>query len=102
MREDFDTRHQFGGFLAHQQIVGGDVRLALGTVDDQRADALCRWRGQLDCRRKACTAEAADTSLTNQLEQRRTLQRTIIGVGLELDPAVLAIAIDDDRIGEHA
>ncbi len=102
VREDFDTRHQFGGFLAHQQIVGGDVRLALGTVDDQRADALCRWRGQLDCRRKACTAEAADTSLTNQLEQRRTLQRTIIEVGLELDPAVLAIAIDDDRIGEHA
>ena len=63
---------------------------------------LCRWRGQLDCRRKACTAEAADTSLTNQLEQRRTLQRTIIEVGLELDSAVLAIAIDDDRIGEHA
>ncbi len=102
VREDFDARHQFGGFLAHQQVVGGDVRLTLGAVDDQCADVLRRRWGQFDRSGKAGAAEAADSGLTNQFEQHRTLQRTVIGVGLELDPAVLAIAIDDDRIGEHA
>ena len=102
VREDFDARHQFGGFLAHQQVVGGDVRLTLGAVDDQCADALRRRWGQFDRSGKAGAAEAADSGLTNQFEQHRTLQRTVIGVGLEFEPAVLAIAVDDDCVDEHA
>ena len=52
--------------LAHQQVVSGDIGLALGAVDDQRVDLLRRPRSQFHRGREAGAAQAADTSLANQ------------------------------------
>ncbi len=102
VREDLDTCYQLGGFFTHQQIVGGDVRLALGAVDDQRADRLGRRGAELYCGGETRATQTIDTGLANQFEQRAALELLVIGLRMQINPFVLAIAVDDDRIGEHA
>ncbi len=102
VREDLDSRDQLGRLFTHQQVVGGDVGLALGAIDDQRADRLGRRGAELHCGGKAGAAEAADARLANQFEQGGALELTVIRPRLQLDPFVLAIAVYDDCVGEHA
>ncbi len=102
VREDLDSRDQLGRLVTHQQVIGGDVGLALGAVDDQRADRLGRRRAELHGGGEASAAEAADAGLANQLEQGRALEFAVIRLRMQVDPFVFAIAVDDDRIGEHA
>ena len=102
VREDLDAGHQFGRLFAHQQVVSGDVGLALGAVDDQRADRLGRRWAELHSGGEAGAAEAADAGLANQFEQGRALEFTVIRLRMEVDPFVFTIAVDDDRMGEHS
>ncbi len=102
MRENLDTCYQLGGFFTHQQVIGGDVGFALSAVDDQRADRLGRRWAELHGGGEASAAKAADASLANQLEQGRALEFTVIRLRMQVDPFVFAIAVDDDRVSEHA
>ncbi len=100
--EYLDARHQLRRLLAHQQVIGGDIGLAFGAVDDQRANRLRGWRGQLHRGGEAGTAEAVDTSLTDDVQQIGRRQLAVIGVRLQFDPLVPAIAVDDDGRRGHA
>ncbi len=66
--EDVDAADQGAGALAHQQVIGSDVGLALGAIDDQRADLLGGSRGQLHCGRKAGPTKAGNAGLANPRE----------------------------------
>src|SRR5690606_32547424 len=70
MGKDFDAGDQLDGFFAHQQIVSSDVRLALGTVDDQRADLLAGPHTEFYRTGKTGSAQTVDTGVTNDLQQR--------------------------------
>src|SRR5690606_22543116 len=83
--------------MAHAHVVGGDVGLALRGVDHQRVDAVVRARQQLGCRRKAGPAQAADAGGVDQVQQRDRFQAAPAGGRLQLCPAVLAVAVENDR-----
>lgn len=51
MREDTDAFHYLSGAILHQTIVGGDIRLALCGIDNQRLDFIAT-AAQLDAGRK--------------------------------------------------
>jgi len=102
VREYLDPRDQLGRLFTHQQVIGGDVGLALGAIDDQRADRLGRRGAELHGGGEAGAAEAADAGLANQLEQGWALEFTVIRLRMQVDPFVFAIVVDDDRVGEYA
>jgi len=83
-------------FFAHQQVVGGDVRLALRTVDDQGVNLLLRAGGEFDCRGEACAAEAADAGLTDFFQQLGGFQVAIVRAGLQGGPLLQAVAVEHD------
>ena len=100
--EYLDAGDQLCCFLAHQQVIGSDVGLALGAVDDQCVDRLGRRCGELHGGREASAAEAADTRLVNHVQQLLGWQLAIVGMRLQFDPLISAITVDDNRRGAHA
>ncbi|MNF59481.1 hypothetical protein D3C84_410730 [compost metagenome] len=100
--EDVDAGDQLFGALAHQQIVGGDVGLALGAVDHQGMDLLGRPGVELDRRGEAGAAQAADPGLADHLQQVAVWQMAVVRAGCQLAPLIQAVAVDDDGRGEHA
>jgi hypothetical protein len=67
--------------LAHQQVVAGDPRLALGAVDDQRFDAPGGARLELEVAGEGGAAQADDARIAQQVAQglRRTGRRNPVG-----------------------
>ena len=96
LHQDVDAADQCVGFFAHQQVVGGDVRLALRTVDDQGVNLLLRAGGEFDCRGEASAAEAADAGLANFFQQLRGFQVAIVRAGLQGGPLLQAVAVEHD------
>ncbi len=48
------------GLLEHDPMIGGQIRLALDAVDDDRIDRLALGWSKLDVRRECCTTEPDD------------------------------------------
>ena len=93
--EHLEAADGFLGALEQQTMVGRDVRLALGRVDDDRV-ALADTGLDLDVGREGCTAVTYDTSRTDALDA------LLVGHGREVVGmygfvrTVLAVIRDDD------
>ena len=96
LHQDVDAADQRVGLFAHQQIVGADVRLALGAVDDQGVNLLLRAGGEFDRRGETGAAETADAGLADFFQQRGGVQLAIVRAGLQGGPLLQAIAVEDD------
>jgi len=89
------------GAFAHQHVIGGDVWLAFGTVENQRVDGALTGV-QFHRSGKARTAHAGNATLTDVLNQLvvvefgQVLYARFIQQALALTPAVFAITLDDD------
>ena len=101
MLEYLDAGDHLRGFLAHQQIVGGDIGFALGAIDDQRTNGLRGRCGQLHRSRKARAAEATDSGFADDVQQLGRWQLAVVRSRLQLGPFVVTVGFDDNGGGEH-
>ncbi len=100
MVEDIDPLRDLLRTLLHQTIVGGDVGLALGGVDNQGVDA-AQTALQFGGGGKAGAAQSGDAGLMQMLNQfgRRCL--TVIGERATFAPAVLTVGNDNNaKLGQ--
>ena len=95
MREDADPLYHLRGAVLHQTIVGGDVRLAFGGVNNQRLD-LVATAAQLRARREARAAEPGNAELVNAFDKLFTAVGAVIAPAVAIDPAVFAVGINHD------
>ena len=96
-----DPRDKLVCLLAHQPIVGRDIGLTFGAVDDQCTNFPGGRPVQLDGRWEAGATESAYACLTDLFQQLVRLRCSVIRLRLQFDPFVLAIAVDHDRSAEH-
>ncbi len=92
--QDLRAFNDLIGMFLHQAIVGGDVRLALGGVEDQRfhaAHAALQFTGG----RETGAAQTGDAGLMNTLNQLRGGRLAVIRHRLALAPAVFAVCLDN-------
>ncbi|MCY1398729.1 hypothetical protein D9M71_137660 [compost metagenome] len=94
--EHLDAGDQFGGAFAHQHVVGADVGLALGAVDDQGVDIVLGARGQLGGGGETGAAEPGDAGLADALQQLWCALSAVVDAGLQWCPFLAAVAVDDD------
>ncbi len=101
MRKDPNALNDLRGAVLHQAIVGGDIRLALGGVNNQRFDFIPAAL-QFIAGREACAAEARYAKLVDTLNQLGAGAGAIVAPAVALDPAVFAISINDDaQLGQR-
>ena len=92
--QDLRAFNDLIGMFLHQTVVGGNVRLTLGGVEDQRfhaAHAALQFAGG----RKTCAAQAGDASLMNTLNQFRGGRLAIVRHRIALAPAVFPVCLDN-------
>ena len=94
MREDTDAFHYLSGAILHQTIVGGDIRLALCGIDNQRLDFIAT-AAQLDAGREARAAQPGNTELVNALDKRFAALAAVVAPAVTFDPAIFAIGFND-------
>ncbi len=94
MREDADAFHHLGGAVLHQTIVGGDVWLALGGVDNQRLN-LIATAAQLDAGREARAAKPRDAELMNTLDERFAALAAVVAPAVTINPAIFAVGFNN-------
>ena len=94
VRQDADAFHHLSGAILHQTIVGGDIRLALGGVDNQRLDVIAT-AAQLDAGREARAAQPGDAELMNTLDKRFAALAAVIAPAVTFNPAVFAVGFND-------
>ena len=70
MRQDLSSLDQLVCLTLHQRVIGGDVGLALGAVDQQRLNRSCRPRTQFYCGGKAGAAHARNAGSPHPPHQR--------------------------------
>ncbi len=87
--------HLIGMFL-HQAVIGSDIRLALGGVEDQGFHPV-HAALQLAGGRETGAAQPGDAGLMNTLDQLAGGQLTVVGYRRTLAPAVFAV-----RLNNHA
>ncbi len=88
--EDAAAFQHFGGIILHQAIVGGDIGLALGGVDNQGFHP-AQAAAQLGAGGKARAAKTGNAGVMNALHNGGTLALAVVRHRLELRPAVLAV-----------
>src|SRR5699024_652813 len=87
--------------LQHEPVVGGDVRLALGGVDDEGAH-LPEARADLHMGGEAGAAHTGETGLADDVHDLPGGTRLIVGMGRELRAeGVLEVIFNDHRV-HHA
>ncbi len=96
LHQDIDAAQHLRGALAHEQVVGADVGLAFGAVHHQRMDLVRRARGELGGGGEAGAAETADAGRADTFEQRQRAFGAEVRAGMQLGPALQAVAGDDD------
>ena len=96
LHQNVDAGNQLGGVLAHQQVIGGDVGLALGAVDHQGMNLLRRAGLEFDGGGETGAAEAVDAGIADFRQQRFTVQLAVVRAGRQLAPLILAVAVEHD------
>ncbi len=94
MREDTDAFHYLSGAILHQTIVGGDIRLALCGIDNQRLDFIAT-AAQLDAGREAGAAQPGNAELVNALDKRFAALAAVVAPAVTFDPAIFAVGFND-------
>ncbi len=92
--QDLRAFNDLIGMFLHQAVVGGDVRLALGGVEDQRFHA-AHAALQLAGGRETGAAQTGNTGLMNTLNQFRDRGLTIVRHRIALAPAVFPVCLDN-------
>ncbi|MOA00046.1 hypothetical protein D3C78_1193900 [compost metagenome] len=90
------------GALAHQAVVAGQVGLALAAVDQHGLDLVAGALLELDRRREDRPAHADDAGLGDALGQDQRALVEGIGRHVQLDPALLAVALEDHAVDGQA
>ena len=93
--KDRDTANDFFGALAHQHVVAGHVRLALGAVDDEILHRYRSGRRQFRVAGKGSAAETDDTGIAQEFAHPLGRQAPMIE-GRARYPLVATIGLDDD------
>ncbi len=100
MGEDTNTLDDLRGAVLHQTIVGGDVRLTLGGVNNQGLDLIAATL-QLVAGREARAAQTGDTRLVDAGNQLFPAAAAEIAPAVAFDPAVFAIGVNHHaQLGE--
>jgi hypothetical protein len=99
--EDGGAAHDLLGTLAHQQVVAGHERLALGAIDHQVFDGHGAGRGQLGMARKNSPAKAHDARVAQQLAHTFGSQTAVVERRTG-NPLLTTIRLDDHRQGRQA
>ena len=95
LHQDAHAADDLLALLQHQPVVGGDVRLTLRTVEDQRVH-LAQAGADLHVGGEAGAAHTGDTGLLDDLHDLVGRQLGVVGMGGELRaPGVLEIVLDD-------
>ncbi len=94
MRKDANAFHHLCRAILHQTVIGGDVRLALGGVNDQRVDFIAAAM-QFVAGREARAAKTSDARLMNTLNQRLAAAGAVITPAVALDPLILAVGVNE-------
>ncbi|MNP44767.1 hypothetical protein D3C76_1386430 [compost metagenome] len=79
----------------HQTVVGGDIRLALGGIDDQGL-YLIAAAAQFGSGWEARAAQTSHAKLMDALDQRLATLRAIIAPAVAIDPAVFTVCFNSD------
>ncbi len=95
MRQNTNTFHNLRCAVLHQTVIGGDIRLALGGIDNQGFN-LIATATQFGASRETRTAEAGDAILVDTLNQRLAALAAIITPALALTPAIFAVGFNHD------
>ena len=95
VRENTNALDDLRGAVLHQTIVRGDVRLALGGVDNQGFDLVAAAL-QFVAGREARAAQTGDARLMNAFNQRLAAVAAVVAPAVALNPAIFAIGVDDD------
>ena len=100
VQEDADALEDIAGALAHEQIVAGDVGLALGPVDHQGVDLVVLARVELDAGGEGGPTQTDHAAVADALAQHRGVQGLVVRQGLgELGPGLLTVGLDDHAGG---
>ena len=67
MRKNANTLYDLSRAILHQTVIGGNVRLALSSVDNQRFNLISATL-QFNACRESCTAQPGYTKLMNALD----------------------------------
>ncbi len=94
MLQDLRAFNDLIGMFLHQAIVGGDVRFALGGVEDQRFHA-AHAALQLAGGWETGAAQTGDAGLMNTLNQIRGGRLAVVSHRIALAPAVFAVRLDN-------
>ena len=95
MGKDTNTLNDLRRAILHQTVIGGDVGLALGGVDNECVDFVAA-AAQLGAGRETRAAQSGHAKLVNTLNQRFAGFILIIVPPIALNPAVFAIGINND------
>ena len=68
------ARNNLVGAFAHQHVIGGDIWLAFGAIDNQGGDAGFRLYRQLDRGGKARAAHASQPRVADSFDQLAFIQ----------------------------
>ena len=93
--EDAHAVDDLRGAVLHQAIVGGDIGLALGGINNQGADFIPA-AAQLGTGREARTAQTGHAKLMNALNKRRAAFLLPVAPAVTIDPAIFAVGVEHD------
>ncbi|CCJ84367.1 hypothetical protein BN133_744 [Cronobacter dublinensis 582] len=94
MREDAHAVDDLRGAVLHQAVIGGDIRLALGGVNDKRLDFIAAAL-QFGAGRETGAAEPRHAKRMDALNQRLAAAALVIAPAVAGYPAVFAVGVDD-------
>ena len=95
MRKNANTFHHLRGTVLHQTIIGGDVRFALGGVNNQRFDFIAA-AVKLGAGREASASKTCYAKLMNAFNQRFTAAGTVVAPAVTIDPEIFPVGFNDD------
>ncbi len=95
VHQNADTVDDLGRAILHQAVVGGDIRLTLGGVDDKRVDFIAA-AFQLAAGREASAAQACNAKIMNALNKLVTASLLPVTPAVAVDPAVFTVGLDNN------
>ena len=95
VREDTDTFHYLCSTVLHQTVIGGDIWLALGGIDDQRLNFIAA-AAQFGARREPCTTQTGNAELMNAFDKCFTTLGAVVAPAVTVYPAIFTVGFNND------
>ena len=94
--QDFCTLDDLVCALAHQDVIGGDIGLAFGAINNQCFNMCARLDGQLDRAGKTRAAHTGDPGVSDQVDQRQFVHGLVVRPAAACNPFILAVRRQHD------